>query len=127
ETLTVSELRNPQVFAQAAARIPGYPTAYNYDQFAHVRVAKLPLKGLRLRPLLDFVFPGWDEKLEWSLLLEREWFSALTVAFCLTAFFLVFRLLLGRYADRRLKIPRFRLRSHLLRAGEAFFTTPEIK
>jgi len=127
ETLTVSELRNPQIFAQAAARIPGYPTDYNYDQFAHVRVAKLPLQGLRLRPLLDFVFPGWDEKLEWSLLLERESFFALTVALSLTVFFLVFRLLLGRYADRRLKIPRFRLRSHLLRAGEAFFTTPEIK
>ena len=125
--LTRSELRNPRVFEEATARIPGYPSEYNYEQFAHVRVARLPMDGLHLRPLLDSVFPGWDERIDWSLLLERESFFSLTLAAGLTAFFLAFRLLMAWYADRRLKMSRFRLRSHLLRAGEAFFTTPEIK
>jgi hypothetical protein len=37
------------------------------------------------------------------------------------------RIFLGWYADHRLKIPRFRLRSQFLRAGTTFFRVPEIK
>lgn len=127
EMLTRKELQTPENFAEAAARSPGYPGNYTYEKYAHVRLARLPLDGMRLRPLLDRIFPGWDEKLDWSLLLERESFFALTVAFCMTVFLLIFRLCLAWYADRRLKMPRFHLVSHLLRAGTAFFTTPEIK
>jgi hypothetical protein len=41
--------------------------------------------------------------------------------------FLIFRFILGWFADRHLKIPRFRIREHFLRAGAAFFHAPEIK
>jgi hypothetical protein len=127
EMVTRSELRNPQTFAEVIGQVPGYPKEYNYENFAHVRVARLPLQGLQLRPILDAIFPAWDEKLDWSLLLERESFFALTLAAWVTLFFCILRQLLARYADRKLKMPRFRLRSHLTRAGSAFFTTPEIK
>src|SRR5258708_27562732 len=80
ETLTRKELQNPQTFAEAIARVPGYPAAYNYDQFAHVRVARLPLDALRLRAVFDAIFPAWDEKVDWRLLLERESFFSLTTA-----------------------------------------------
>ncbi len=127
EMLTRKELQNPQTFAEAIARSPGYPPAYNYDKFAHVRMARLPLDGLRLRAVLDRVFPGWDERVDWSLLLERESFFSLATAMLATFFLLLLRLFLAWYADQRLKIERFRLRLHLARAGAAFFTTPEIK
>jgi len=127
EMLTRKELQNPQNFAEATAKIPDYPSAYNYDRFAHVRVARLPLYGVRLRPALDWIFPGWDERLDWSLLLERESFFVLSLAALATFFLLLMRLLLAWYADQRLKIPRFHLRAHLARAGAALFTTPEIK
>jgi Transglutaminase-like superfamily len=127
EMLTRKELQNPQNFAEAAARVPGYPPVYTYDKFAHVRVARLPLDGLRLRWLLDRAFPLWDEKVDWSLLLERESFFSLATATFATFVLLLLRQFLAWYADQRLKIPRFRLRSHLARAGIAFFTTPEIK
>jgi len=127
ETLTRKELQNPQTFAEAIARVPGYPAAYNYDKFAHVRVARLPLDGLRLRAVLDAIYPGWDEKVDWSLLLERESFFALATAMFATLFLLLLRQFLAWYADQRLKISRFHLRLHLARAGAAFFTTPEIK
>jgi hypothetical protein len=42
-------------------------------------------------------------------------------------FFLLVRALLAWYADSRLRIPRFHLREHMVRAGTAFFSTPEIK
>jgi hypothetical protein len=127
DMLTRKDLQDPRNFAEAVARVPGYPALYNYDRFAHVRVARLPLYGLHLRPAIDWLVPGWDEMVDWSLLLERESFFALTAAALMTFFLLLLRFFLAWYADRRLKIARFHLWSHLVRAGAAFFTTPEIK
>jgi hypothetical protein len=107
--------------------VPGYPAAYNYDKFAHVRIAWLPLDGLRLRPILDRIFPLWDERVDWSLLLERESSFFLASATFATFFLLLLRLSLAWYADQRLKMQRFRLRAHLARASAAFFSAPEIK
>src|SRR6266481_6099735 len=78
--LTRSDLRDPAVFSEAAGAIPNYPLEYNYDQFAHVRLARLPLEGLHLRRLLDSIYPGWDETVDWSLLLERESFFYLVLS-----------------------------------------------
>lgn len=125
--LTRSELRDPTVFAEAAAAIPNYPPEYNYDRFAHVRIARLPFEGLHLRPVLDWVYPGWDEAVDWSLLLERESFFYLVISASAAVFFLIFRAMLAWYADSRLRIPRFHLRQNVLRAGAAFFSAPEIK
>ncbi|HYU21840.1 MAG TPA: transglutaminase domain-containing protein [Candidatus Dormibacteraeota bacterium] len=125
--LTRSELRNPAVFSEAAGAIPNYPHEYTYDQFAHVRLARLPLEGLHLRRLLDTVYPGWDESVDWSLLLERESFFYLVLCAAATLLFLLLRVLLAWYADSRLRIPRFRLRQHAVRAGATFFSAPEIK
>lgn len=125
--LTRQELRNPALFAEATAMIPNYPSQYSYENIAHVRLARLPMEGFHLRWFLDKVVPGWEERIDWTLVLERESFFAL----CLSAFaFLLFvflRILLGWYADNRLKIPRFRLRSQFLRAGTTFIRVPEIK
>jgi len=125
--LTRSDLRNPAVFSEAISLIQNYPREYNYDQFAHVRLARLPLEALHLRRLLDSVYPGWDEAIDWSLLLERESFFYLVLSASATLFFLMLRALFAWYADRRLRIPRFHLRENAIRAGAAFFSAPEIK
>jgi len=125
--LTRKDLQDPAVFSQAAGAIPNYPHEYNYDQFAHVRIARLPLEGLHLRRALDSVYPGWDEAVDWSLLLERESFFYLVLSIVGTLFFLLLRAALAWYADSRLRIPRFHLREHAIRAGAAFFSAPEIK
>jgi hypothetical protein len=127
EMMTRKQLQNGENFAEATAAIPHYPSEYSYEKYAHVRVARLPLDGLRLRPLLDGIFPGWDEKLDWSLLLERESFFVFAMAALMTLFLMLVRMFLGWYADQRLHVPRFHLRSTLIRVGAAFFTTPEIK
>jgi len=127
QMVTRTDLRNAQTFAMAVSRIPGYPADYNYQQFAHVRLARLPLEGLRMRPLFEKILPNWDEKLDWSLLLERESFFVLTLSAAATIFLLLLRQLLAWYADHRMKITRFHLREHLARAGSAFLSTPEIK
>src|SRR5262245_41014589 len=61
EMLTRDQLRNRQTFEEAIARIPGYPPGYTYESYVHVRVNKVPLGGVRLRSILDRLFPGWEE------------------------------------------------------------------
>lgn len=127
QLLTRDELKNPAVFAEAISVVPGYPSEYNYEHFVHVRLARLPFHGFGLRHVLDSVFPGWDDAVDWSLLLERESFLILVLSVGLTLFFLLLRAVLAWYADRRLRITRFHFREHAWRAGAAFFSTPEIK
>jgi transglutaminase-like putative cysteine protease len=125
--LTRQELRVPGVFAEATSVIPNYYKQYSYENIAHIRLARLPMQGLHLRWILDKVVPGWEERFDWTLLLERESFFVL----CASAFaffvFVFLRILLGWYADNRLLIPRFRFRSQFMRAGTTFLRVPEIK
>ena len=125
--LTRQDLRNPAIFAEAANAIPNYPREYTFENFAHVRLARLPLDGFHLRGVLDSVYPGWDEAVDWSLLLERESFFYAVASAAAFVFFLLIRTLLGWYADRRLGIPRFHLRENAVRAGAAFLSALEIK
>ena len=124
---TRRDLQDPRVFREATSVLPNYPPEYTYDNFAHVRVAALPLRGAKIRTLLDRTFPTWDEYLDWSLLLERRSFMYFFLSANALIVLLLVRLLLGWIADRRLRIPRFRIRTNLSRATAAFFTSPEIK
>jgi hypothetical protein len=125
--LTRDDLRNPAIFAEATSVVPHYPQDYTYERFAHVRLARLPVLGFSLRWILDAALPNWEERFDWTLLLERESFFVLSVSATAFLFFLLLRVLLGWYADHRLHIPRFQLRSRFLRAGTIFFRAPEIK
>jgi hypothetical protein len=125
--LTRKDLQDPAIFEQAVGAVPDYPRIYNYDHFGHVRLARLPYVGFGVRKTLDAIAPSWEEALDWSLLLERESFFYLVMSVAAVLAFLLLRAVLAWYADSRLRIPRFHLREHALRAGVAFFSTPEIK
>jgi Transglutaminase-like superfamily len=107
--------------------LQNYPLDYNYDHFAHVRLERLSYFGVLLRRMLGAIAPGWEESIDWTLLLERESFFYLVLSVTTMVFLLLLRVVLAWYADNRLQIPRFQLREHALRAGAAFFSTPEIK
>ena len=125
--LTRKDLQNPVVFREATSAVPNYPPEYTYDHFGHVRLARLPYIGFGLKKMLGTIAPGWEEAIDWSLLLERESFFYLVLSVTGMLFFLLLRAALAWYADSRLRVPRFHLREHALRAGVAFFSTPEIK
>lgn len=126
-SLTRKELQNPEIFTQATGVVPNYPSIFNYQNFAHVRIARLPLGALGLRRLLQKIYPTWDEDLDWSLLLERESFFFLFASAFFVLFFFILRFLLAWYADNQWRVPRFRFRRHIVRAGATFFSTPEIE
>lgn len=125
--LTRADLQRPELLAEATSRIPNYPPEYTYDHIAHVRMARLSIGGPLLRKVFDAIYPGWEEAVDWSLLLERQSFFYLILAAAAFLFFLTLRQILGWYADSMLRIPRFHLRANIIRAGVAFFSTPEIK
>jgi hypothetical protein len=125
--VTRKDLQDPQVFALATSRVPNYPPEYTYERIAHVRMTRLPLIGFALRRVFDAIYPGWEESLDWNLLLERKSFFVFVVSAAAVVFLLVLRTILGWYADRRLRIPRFHFFEHARRAVAAFFSTPEIK
>jgi len=124
--LTRRDLQNPQLFAQATGVVPGYPAEYSYERFARVRISRLPMVGLGLRRVLDWTIPGWEEKADWSLLLERESFFFLFASAMATLFLVLVRAALAWIADRRLHVPRFGLRKHFRRASVALFSAPEM-
>ncbi len=125
--LTRKDLQDPAIFAQATGNLPNYLPIYDYQNFAHVRIARLPLGAFGLHGLLRRIYPSWDEALDWSLLLERESFFFMFVSLISLIFFFLVRVLLAWYADHRLRFPRFHFRRHIIRAGATFFYTPEIE
>lgn len=125
--LTLTDLRDPRLFQEATAQIPGYVTIYSYERVAHVRVAAVPVLGPFVRRALDTVAPGWDEYVDWSLLLERRSFAFFFLSVWALIFFFLLRIALAWIADHRLCIPRLRLRTSLTRATATFFSTPEMK
>jgi hypothetical protein len=125
--LTSHELRNPAIFEQAVGTIPNYTKAYTYESSVHVRIAALPFKGSQIREHLDRYFAGWDEYLDWSLLLERRSFFYLFLSINSLLILMLLRVFLAWLADHRFGIPRFHFRENLVRATAAFFTSPEIK
>ena len=125
--LTREELQNPGIFKTAASAIPNYPLEYDYEHFVHVRLERLPLVGRPLRKIFDAIFPGWEETVDWTLLLERESFLYLVLAAAAATVLLATRQTLVLYADRHFQISRFHFREHIIRAMAAFFSPPEIK
>jgi hypothetical protein len=125
--LTREELRNPALLAEATIAVPNYPKEYTYENVAHVRLARLPMQGFHLRWILDKTVPGWEESVDWALLLERESFFALCASVFAFVVFLLLRIILAWHAAPRLKIPRFQLRSQVIRTGTTLFRAPEIK
>jgi hypothetical protein len=81
-----------------------------------------------LTPVLAVVYSGgWEERLDWTLLLERESFFAPCAAAFAFAVPALLRILPGRFSDKRLKIPRFPLRTQFMRARATFLHAREMK
>lgn len=122
--LTRQDLRIPAVLAQATRNIPNYSPDYTYDNFAHLRLKRIPVAGREIRKALDFLYPSWEEAFNWSLLVERESYALLISSLLCFLLLLVLRAVLAWYGDHKLGISRMRLREQLVRAGMALLSSP---
>lgn len=116
--VTRAQLQNPEIFHAATRAIPGYPQEYSYEQTVHVRIGRIPWIGKYLRTTFTYLWPSWEESINWTLLVERESFAMLVLSCLLLCFALGVRLFLSWYSSRRLGIARIRLRDQLRRAGQ---------
>jgi hypothetical protein len=116
--LTRTELKDPAIWRAATQSIPNYPAIYTYESAVHVRLARIPWIGRHLRRMFDFIWPAWEEAINWTLLVERESFAMLLASIFLLCFALAARVFLGWYCGTKLGIARERLRDQILRAGQ---------
>ena len=114
-----ADLKDPTVFALATQSIPNYPPSYTYESTVHVRLTRIPWIGRHLRGIFNFIWPPWEESINWTLLVERESFAMLVASLFLFCFALAARFFLGWFCRTRLGTPRERLRDQILRAGQA--------
>jgi hypothetical protein len=124
--LTSVDLENQETFRQATGAIPGYLPAYNYSLTTHVRLSRIPLVGPSLRRALDWMWPHWEEFLNWTLILERDSFAAFVLSFIALVFLLLTRLYLGHYGEQKLGVARTRLRKHVWQASAALMGNQRI-
>jgi hypothetical protein len=120
--VTREELRSPEVFRTATQMIPRYPSTYTYESTAHIRLGRIPLVGRYLPRAFNFIWPSWEESLNWTLLLERESFAMLIISILLLCFSLAIRLCLGWYSSGKRGLVRVRLRDQLVKAGDVLFS-----
>lgn len=123
-TVTQAELRDPHIFRAATQIIPNYPQEYTYESTVHVRLSRIPIVGLRLRRILNFLWPSWEESINWTLLVERASFGMLTISLMFFCFAVALRFLFGWYCTSRLGISRVRLRDQIARVGHVLTETP---
>jgi hypothetical protein len=116
---TRAEQKDPATFRAATQSILNYPPSYSYESTAHVRLARIPWLGKHLRGIFNFIWPPWEEAINWTLLVERESFAMLVASIFLLCFALAARLLLGWYCLGKLGLSRERLRDQILRVGQA--------
>jgi hypothetical protein len=113
--LTKEELRDPTLWREAAAAIPGYPPNYTFERTAHVRLQRIPVLGRWLRAGLDRALPDWEERVNWTLAVERPSSALSLISFALLLAGMALRLALGWYGTARLGLVRDRLRDRLAR------------
>jgi len=81
--LTRKELADPAVLRDATRGLSGYDPQYNYEHTAFIHFARLPLVGGFLQTRLNSVLPLWQERINWTMLLERQSFNTLVAGIAL--------------------------------------------
>jgi hypothetical protein len=119
--LTRQELADPGVLRDATRNLPGYDPDYNYEHTAFIHFARLPLVGGFLQTRLNSVLPLWQERINWTMLLERQSFNTLIVGIVLLFFAVCLRRMVSWYG-RTLSFHPVSPWEQLRRSGVALFS-----
>jgi len=119
--LTRQELANPDVLRDATRNIAGYDSAYNYEHTAFIHLARLPIIGKFLQNHLNSIFPAWQERINLTVLVERQSYDTIVVGIALLVFGLCLRRMIFLYA-RRVSIVLISPWEQLKQGGVALFS-----
>jgi Transglutaminase-like superfamily len=81
--LTRQELARPEIFQEATQKLRNYDPAYSYQHTAFIHFARLPVVGQFLQAESDSLLPGWQESINWTVLVERQSYSTFVVGIAL--------------------------------------------
>jgi len=123
KTLTREDLADPATFVRATQNIQKYDPSYTFDRTMHIRLGRLKFVGRLLRAALNRVFPGWEDSMTVTLLVERESFAAMFTGTLAVLFLVLIRIFLRWYGENRLGMSPFRIRDQVRRAAHAFVDT----
>jgi len=121
--LTREELANPVTFTAVTQGVRNYDPSYTFDHTAHIRLARLRFVGLPMRSALDRITPGWEDSMTATLLVERSSFAAAIVALLIVVGFIVLRVALRWFGEKRLGLRTPRIHRQFLRACHTFLDT----
>jgi hypothetical protein len=121
--LTKEELARPDVFVEATKDIPHYDDSYNYEHTAFIHFARLPLVGRFLQTKLNPVLLEWQERVNWTMFLERQSYSTFIVGLTLLCIAAGLRRLVTWYGQR-LSIVPIGPWEQLRHGGIALFSAP---
>jgi hypothetical protein len=122
-TVTRQQLQDPAILREVTRNIPAYPPEYTYDKTSHVHLSRIPVVGKALRKVLDTVFPGWEEAVNWTMPLERKSFGLTLVALVVACMSLLTQIWMGWYAGKRLGFRPLGLPGQLTRIGKAIMSS----
>jgi Transglutaminase-like superfamily len=121
--LTKQELALPDIFQDATRNIAGYDPAYNYEHTAFIHFARLPLVGRFLQTNLNSALPSWQERINWTLLVERQSNATLVAGIVLLCIAICLRRVIFWYGRTVSFVPMSPW-EQLARGGVALFSTP---
>jgi hypothetical protein len=98
--LTRQELAQPAVFQEATRNLTNYDPAYNYQHTAFIHFARLPLVGRFLQTNLNSVLLSWQERINWTVLVERQSYNTFVVGIALLCFAVCLRRLIYWYGQK---------------------------
>lgn len=122
--LTKHDLTNPDVLREATENVPGYDPAYNYEHTAFIHVAGLPIVGTLLQRKMNALLPSWQEKINWTVLVERQSYDTIVLGMLLL-FFAIFLQRLVIWYGRRISVVAISPWEQLRYAGITLFTSTE--
>lgn len=105
QLLTRQELARPEVLKEATRNIPNYDLSYNYEHTAFIHLARLPIIGAFLQSSLDSVLPSWQERINWTVLVERQSYDTIVVGILLLGFAICLGRLISWYGRKISVIP----------------------
>jgi len=121
--LTKEELALPAVFQDATRNIAGYDPAYNYVHPAFIHFARLPFVGRFLQTKFNSVLPSWQERINWTLLVERQSNATLVAGIVLLCCAIFLRRLIFQYGQKFSIVPMSPW-EQLRHGGVALFSAP---
>jgi hypothetical protein len=123
--LTRQELARPDVFQDATRNLVNYDPAYNYEHTAFIHLARLPLVGRFLQTKLNSVFPSWQERINWTVLVERQSYETLVIGIALLCLAISLRRLIY-WCGQKFSILPMSLWEQLRLGGVALFSAPPV-